>query len=271
MTNRQSEKMTTLEAIFAGAGSAAVAFSGGVDSAFLLAAAHRVLGGKVLALTARSLSFPDRELEEAEAFCRERGIRQVILDFDVFSVKGFEENPRNRCYLCKKSLFSMFLSYAQSEGLALVAEGSNVDDEGDYRPGIIAVAELRIRSPLREAGLTKLMIRKLSREAGLFTWNKPAYACLATRIPTGTPIDQETLIKIDRGETALRAMGFSDFRIRVIQSGAKLQFTDEQIGTVIQKREKIIRALEPFFSEVLLDLKDRPGMELPIQNEREVN
>ena len=256
MTNRQSEKMTRLEAIFAGAGSAAVAFSGGVDSAFLLAAAHRVLGGKVLALTARSLSFPDRELEEAEAFCRERGIRQVILDFDVFSVKGFEENPRNRCYLCKKSLFSMFLSYAQSEGLALVAEGSNVDDEGDYRPGIIAVAELRIRSPLREAGFTKQEIRSISKEMGLPTWQKPSYACLASRFVYGERIDPKGLRMVQEAEQYLLDLGFPQLRVRVHGGTcARIEVPPDDLERLFSLRKEVFAALRSFgFTYVAVDL-----------------
>jgi TIGR00268 family protein len=241
---------------------AAVGFSGGVDSAYLLYAGLKE-GADWHPVYIRSAFQPEFELEDAKRLCAMLGADLTILEADILSNPNVRSNPSDRCYYCKQVLFGLVAEWAREQGIPLVLDGNNASDPPEDRPGMRAAKELGVRSPLREAGLTKTMIRKLSREAGLFTWNKPAYACLATRVPVGSPIDAETLIKVDESEAALRKMGFSDFRVRIIQNAAKLQLTENQMGTAIEKREQILNVLKPFFSEVMLDLNVRPGVELP--------
>lgn len=250
--------------------SAAIGFSGGVDSAYLLYIGLRE-GADWKPVYIRSVFQPAFELEDAKRICVMLGAELTILEVDVLSYKTVQANPSDRCYHCKHILFSHITKWAKEQGIPLVLDGNNASDPPEDRPGMRAAKELGVRSPLREAGLTKTMIRKLSREAGLFTWNKPAYACLATRVPAGSPIDAETLIKVDKSEAALRQMGFSDFRVRIMQNAAKLQLTENQMGTAIENREQILNVLKPFFSEVMLDLNVRPGVELPTLTEREVD
>ena len=208
-------KYEALKEDLAALGSVAVAFSGGVDSTLLLHAAHEALGESALAVTVSSRAFPKRELEEAKAFCEAEGIRQLVLAFDELEIKGFAQNPPNRCYLCKRELFGKIGQVAQAEGLAAVAEGSNLDDEGDYRPGMQAVAELGIKSPLRHAALTKEEIRALSRRFGLPTWNKQSFACLASRFPYGDLISEQKLRMVDAAEQLLLDKGFHQVRVRI--------------------------------------------------------
>ncbi len=192
-----------------------VAFSGGVDSTFLLHAAKAALGGNALAATASSATFPERELKEAEAFCQANGIRQIVFLSEELSVEGFAHNPKNRCYLCKRELFGKILNIQREEGIAAVLECSNIDDNGDYRPGLQAVAELGILSPLREHGFTKLDIRMLSKHLGLATWNKQSFACLSSRFPYGDTINVEKLGMVDKAEQLLLDMGFTQLRVRI--------------------------------------------------------
>lgn len=196
-------------------GSVAVAFSGGVDSTFLLHAAHEVLGEKALAVTAVSESFPERERKEAKEFCAKEGIRQVFVESEELAIEGFSHNPVNRCYLCKHELFEKILAIAHENNISAVAEGSNMDDNGDYRPGLQAVAELGIKSPLREAELTKAEIRELSKEAGLPTWNKQSFACLSSRFPYGEEITPQKLHMVDLAEQFLLDQGFHQVRVRI--------------------------------------------------------
>jgi uncharacterized protein len=186
--NDIDRKHARLRDFFQGLGSAAVAFSGGVDSTFLLKTAFQVLGERVVAVTARSCSFPERELNLARAFCAAEGIAHVICDSEELNIDGFCQNPINRCYLCKKELFTKIWAVARERGMAHVVEGSNLDDSGDYRPGLQAVAEHNVKSPLREAQLSKREIRLLSRAMGLPTWNKQSFACLSSRFVYGETI-----------------------------------------------------------------------------------
>lgn len=217
------EKFERLRERLASYGRVAVAFSAGVDSTFLLKVAHDLLGERALAVTASSALFMRRDLVEGEEFCRAEGIRQIIVETDELAVEGFRENPPDRCYICKRDLFSRMIAAARREGVETVAEGSNLDDLGDYRPGLRAIAELGVASPLREAGLTKADIRALSRELGLRTWDKPSCACLASRFAYGEEITAERLERVEAAEEFLREMGFSQVRVRVHGNIARIE------------------------------------------------
>jgi len=195
-------------------GNTAVAFSGGVDSSFLLNAAHDVLGKRACAVTARSCVSTQRELSEADSFCRDRGITHFTVNVDLWKVNGFASNPPDRCYHCKMRLLSVLKETAVEKGFSHLSEGSNKDDDGDVRPGFAAVCELGVFSPLRDAGLTKAEIRVLSEEMGLPTWDKPALACLASRVPYGETITESKLRMVEQAEESLRALGIRQLRVR---------------------------------------------------------
>lgn len=236
-----ARKLTQLKERISSLGSLAIAFSSGVDSTFLLKAAHEALGEHALAITAKSSSFPKRELEESISFCKEENIRQIIFTSRELDVKGFRQNPPNRCYLCKKAFLEKVKEIAASHGITHVAEGSNVDDEGDYRPGMKAVAELGILSPLREVGLTKQEIRSLSKEMGLPTWEKPSFACLSSRFPYGEEITEKKLAMVEQAEQLLLELGFAQFRVRIHGAMARVEVLPEDFPKLIQAgtREKI--------------------------------
>lgn len=255
------EKYQKLQDYLKSLESVAVAFSSGVDSTFLLQTAVDVLGERVLAVTAASCSFPKRELNEAKQFCMEKGIRHIIVESEELEIDGFRQNPKNRCYLCKHELFEKILSIARANGIAAVAEGSNMDDNGDYRPGLIAVEELGITSPLRYAGLNKEEIRQLSKEMGLPTWNKQSFACLSSRFVYGETISEARLGMVDRAEQLLLDMGFHQVRVRIHgqDSGtiARIEILPEEFPAFMRDacRSRVYTSFKDLgFSYVALDL-----------------
>ena len=207
-------KFEKLQELLQEMGSVAVAFSGGVDSTFLLKVAHQTLAENVLAITAMSDLFPVREMDEARDFAAANGIRHIFYEMDEFAIDGFAENLENRCYFCKRSLFSHFREIVAGHGMKYLAEGSNVDDDDSYRPGMRAIKELGVVSPLREAGFTKAEIRQMSWEMNLPTWDKPSLACLASRFPYGEAITREKLKTIEASEQILFDLGFRQVRVR---------------------------------------------------------
>lgn len=238
-------------------GSVAVAFSSGVDSTFLLKVAHDVLGDKVLAVTASSCSFPVRELREAKKFCEENGIRQVICESEELDIDGFRQNPPNRCYICKHELFEKIWKIAKENHIDTVAEGSNMDDNGDYRPGLQAVKELGVKSPLREAGLSKAEIRELSRQLGLPTWDKQSFACLSSRFVYGETIDEKKLGMVDKAEQLLLDLGFHQVRVRIHGMMARIEVLPEELQRIVRPeiREQIAAQFKAFgFTYITLDL-----------------
>ena len=229
-----TEKYTQLQEYLRSLGSVAVAFSGGVDSSFLLRVAHDVLGDQVIAVTAASCSFPKRELKEAEEFCRQNGIRHIVCQSEELDIEGFRQNPKNRCYLCKHELFEKIWAIAKEQGLAAVAEGSNMDDNGDYRPGLAAVQELGVKSPLREVGLSKSEIRELSKKLGLPTWNKQSFACLSSRFVYGETINEEKLGMVDKAEQRLLDLGFHQVRVRIHGKIARIEIDPSEFSKILQ-------------------------------------
>lgn len=251
------EKYEKLQEYLSSLGSVAVAFSGGVDSTFLLRVAHDVLGEQVIAVTATSCSFPRRELKEAENFCRHNCIRHIVCQSEELDIEGFRQNPKNRCYLCKHELFEKIWTIARKYGLAAVAEGSNMDDNGDYRPGLAAVRELGVKSPLREAELNKAEIRELSKKLGLPTWNKQSFACLSSRFVYGETISVEKLTMVDRAEQLLLDLGFHQVRVRIHGTIARIEILPEEFEKILADdvRKNIYLQLKSFgFSYATLDL-----------------
>ena len=234
----------------------AVAFSGGVDSAYLLYAAGQS-GAQVRAYYVQSAFQPRFECRDAVRLAEELGVPLRILSVDVLAEETVAANPPDRCYHCKQMIFRTILTAAKEDGFATLLDGTNASDDADDRPGMRALRELAVLSPLRECGLTKAEIRRLAREAGLFLWNKPAYACLATRVPTGEQITREKLEATEAAEDFLFSLGFSDFRVRRMNGAARIQVPAEQTGRVLENREKITAVLKQYYTAVLLDLEAR--------------
>lgn len=235
---------------------AALAFSGGTDSAFLLYAAM-ACGCDVRAYYARSAFQPEFERRDALRLAAQLGAPLIEVPLDVLAVEDVRRNPENRCYHCKRAIFTALIEAARADGYAEIMDGTNASDDAGDRPGMRALTELSVLSPLRLCGIDKAAVRAHSRRAALFTADKPAYACLATRVPAGTPIDAATLRRVEAAEAALFDMGFADFRVRVFHGAARLQLPAAQLARAVAERQAIRAALSPGFDTVLLDLKDR--------------
>ena len=232
---------------------AAIAFSGGVDSSYLLYAAVKA-GADVCAYYVNAAFQPQFELEDARRVAAYAGAQMKVLPLDLLADPVITSNPKDRCYYCKTRIFTKIQEAAAADGYTLLLDGTNASDDAGDRPGMKALWELSVRSPLRECGLTKSMIRELSREAGLFTWNKPAYACLATRIPAGEKITEEKLVRTEQAEAWLASQGFSDFRVRLLGDAARLQVPEAQMQMLLENRAAIAEELKKYYSEVYLDL-----------------
>ncbi len=235
---------------------AALAFSGGVDSAYLLYAAQKA-GADVTAYYVKTAFQPAFELEDARKLAAELGARLKIISLDVLADPVIRSNPADRCYYCKRRIFSAMAEAAGADGYELLLDGTNASDDAGDRPGMRALQELSVLSPLRICGLTKAEIRRLSKEADLFTWNKPAYACLATRIPSGQSISEESLQRTERAEEFLKSLGFSDFRIRLFSGFARLQLREEDLPRLMENRREILQELNKDYDAVFLDLEVR--------------
>ncbi len=257
VTAEQLKKYDDLKKMLKDFGSVAIAFSSGVDSTFLLYAAKEALGEKAIAVSAKSCSFPERELNEAKEFCKNHGIRHIIFESEELEIEGFSQNPKNRCYLCKRELFGKIIEIASNEGITVIAEGSNLDDNGDYRPGLQAVEELGIKSPLRSLGFTKEDIRELSRYLDLPTWDKQSFACLSSRFVYGETISKEKLGMVDKAEQLLLDLGFHQVRVRIHGTMARIEIMPDEFEKLISEevRYRIITYFKSFgFTYITMDL-----------------
>lgn len=256
MVTSREEKEKKLAVLLEKCMPLAVAFSGGVDSTYLLHEAVKAGKEKVTALIMKTPSVPERELDEAVTFCKSRGISFFVLPADPFSAAGFRENGRDRCYICKHFLFSALLEKVKEEGIPFVADGTNADDRKEFRPGLRALKELDIRSPLAEAGLTKKEIRELSEKEGLPTWNKPSFSCLATRFPYGEELTVEKLRRTEAAENLLAELGFTQRRVRVHGNLARIEVLPAEIPLLLERRDMISSRLEELgFLYTTVDLK----------------
>ena len=246
----------TLDEFFAKHKKVALAFSGGVDSSYLLYAAKNS-GCDIHPYYLKTAFQSQFEFEDAKKLADELDIKLTVIDFDVLKVIEVGRNEQYRCYHCKRALFGAVKEAALVDGYDTVVDGTNASDDDVERPGMRALAELGVRSPLRECGFTKPQIRELCRAAGLFIWDKPAYACLATRIPSGMTITEEQLEKVEQAEAFLMKMGFRDLRVRCFHGAAKIQLCKGQFERACSLREEILKGVSPLFNEVLLDMRAR--------------
>ncbi len=249
-------KKETLEQNLKNLGKIAIAFSSGVDSTYLLKTAHNILGDNVIAITARACCFPKKETDEAEEFCKKEGIKQIFIDFSPLEIEEFRNNVKNRCYHCKKALFSTIKEIAGDNGFSTVAEGTNFDDLSDFRPGMKAIKELDIISPLLDAELTKNEIRFLSEEAGLSTFDKPSYACLASRVAYGEEITEEKLLMVERAENKLFSLGINQSRVRVHGNLARIEVCKDDFLKLLMACDEVNDCLKELgFTFVSMDLE----------------
>lgn len=238
--------------------SVAVAFSSGVDSTFLLYAANEALNEKVIAVTATSYTFPERELKEAKAYCEKMGIQHILVKSEELEIEGFSHNPKNRCYLCKRELFEKIQKVADTYQIDFIVEGSNLDDNGDYRPGLQAIAELGIKSPLREVGFTKEEIRELSQHFQIPTWNKQSFACLSSRFPYGDLISEKKLKMVDSAEQLLIDLGFHQLRVRIHGNMARIELDPSEFDKFMKEeiRNLVYKEFKNYgFSYITLDIR----------------
>lgn len=251
------EKTDKLRTILADMGGCVIGFSGGVDSTLLFAMATEVLGKRSLAVTATSKTYPERELNEARELAERIGGRHLVIASEELDLPEFRDNPRNRCYYCKRELFGKLRAIADREGLKHVLDGTNSDDAGDHRPGRKAAEELNVRSPLEEAGFTKQDIRDLSREMLLPTWDKPAFACLSSRFPYGTAITPERVGQVGRAEESLRGLGFRILRVRYHGTVARIELGEVEFELAVGAlRKEVVRLVKAAgFTYVALDLQ----------------
>ncbi len=243
----------TIEEFFKENNKIAIAFSGGVDSSYLIYEAGKC-GADVKAYYVKAQFQPEFELEDAVKLAKEVNVAMEIINVDVLKDEKVVQNPPNRCYYCKNAIFSTIIKKAKEDGYDVIADGTNASDDAGDRPGMKALAEMKVLSPLKMCGLTKDEIRRRSKEAGLFTWDKPAYACLATRIKTGQKIDESTLKKVEECEGFMMNLGFSDFRIRVFDNSAKIQIREDDLSRLLSERTVVINKLKKHFDDVFLDL-----------------
>ena len=254
---QELEKLDNLKKYLKNLHSVAVAFSGGVDSTFLLKVAKDTLGDRAIAVTAQSCSFPKRELNEAVTFCEKEGIRHFVCQSEELDIEGFAQNPPNRCYLCKKELLKKIRVIANENHMENIVEGSNLDDDGDYRPGLLAVKEMGIKSPLRACNLSKADIRALSKYLNLPTWEKQSFACLSSRFVYGEMITEEKLNMVDRAEQLLLDMGFHQVRVRIHGMMARIEIEPREFEKLMEDkvRNEIIEKCKAYgFTYITMDL-----------------